>query len=324
MNRKKYWGLCVITVVICGFLMPNLSIADYPEKAVTFICPWPSGGSTDVTARTLTEITKKHFPKPMVVMNRQGAAGTIGTAEVIQSKPDGYTVGLSAGMALTLQPHRTKLPYGPPSDYTPIIRLINLPLLLTVKKEAPWKNVTELIDYAKRNPGKIRIGHTGIGQTDYLLAALLKKESGADMPLVPFPGSVENVSALLGGHIEVMSTYPGVVLPQINAGKLRALGVFEEKRNPRFPDAATLRESGYDLVMGVYYLVIGPKNLPSKVVDMLHQAFKKSIEDPVFIQAMENNVYTVAYEGPQDLKNRLIRDYEKNAKLVDDFNLRQK
>jgi tripartite-type tricarboxylate transporter receptor subunit TctC len=325
MNRKSLgFGSIVTLIFACGFLMPNLGIAEYPEKAVTFICPWPAGGSTDVTARTLTQAAKKSFPKPMVVLNRQGGAGTIGTAETIQSKPDGYTVGLSAGMALTLQPHRTKLPYGPPSDYTPIIRLIKLPLCVAVKKEAPWKSIKELIEYAKSNPGKVRIGHAGIGQTDYLVAELLKMKSGTDIALVPFPGSVENLSALLGGHIEAMSTYHGVVLPQVNAGKVRILGVFEEERNPRFPDAPTLRESGYDIAMNVYYLVIGPKDLAPQIVDMLHQTFKKAIEDPIFIQAMETNAYTVAYEGPKDLKDRLIRDYEQNAKLVDLFNLRQK
>lgn len=325
MKRIILW-ICLSSLLFFSYsvIIPEGSCSEYPEKAVTFICPWPAGGSTDVTARTLTQAAKAYFPKPMVVVNRQGGAGTIGTAEVIQSKPDGYTVGLSAGMALTLQPHRTKLPYGPPSDYTPIIRLIKLPLCLAVKKDAPWKSVKELIDHAKSNPGKVRIGHAGIGQTDYLLAELLKMKSGADMALVPFPGSVENLSALLGGHIEVMSTYHGVVLPQVNAGKLRILGVFEEERNPRFPDAPTLREAGYDIVMSVYYLVVGPKDLPPKALEMLHQAFKKAIEDPIFIKAMETNAYTVAYEGPQDLKNRLIRDYEQNAKLVDLFNLRQK
>jgi tripartite-type tricarboxylate transporter receptor subunit TctC len=324
MKCQKNVLLLFVPVIAFILLCPMTSWGEYPEKPVTFICPWPAGGSTDVTARTLTQAAKKYFPKPMVVVNRQGGAGTVGTAEVIQSKPDGYTVGLSAGMALTLQPHRTKLPYQTPEDYTPILRLIRLPLCVAVKASAPWKTMAELIEYAKANPGKVRVGHAGIGQTDYLLAELLKMKAGLDLSLVPFPGSVENLSALLGGHIEAMSTYHGVVLPQVKAGKVRVLAVFEEQRNPRFPDAPTLRELGHDIAMSVYYLVLGPKGLTPQMVELLHGAFKKAIEDPAFAQVMETNAYTIAYEGPQDLKKRLLREYDQNAKLVDLFNLRQK
>jgi tripartite-type tricarboxylate transporter receptor subunit TctC len=133
---------------------------------------------------------------------------------------------------------------------------------------------------------------------------------------------VESLTALLGGHIEAMSTFHGVVLPHIRAGKVRALGIFEENRNPSFPNVQTFREVGYDIAMTTYYPIIGPKGLPPNILAKLHDTFKKSMEDPLFVNAMEANAYPIAYEGPEDLKKRLISDYELNAKLVEMFNLK--
>jgi tripartite-type tricarboxylate transporter receptor subunit TctC len=302
-------------------LMPSGTFAEYPEKPVTFICPWPAGGATDTASRTLAQAAKKYFPKPFVVVNRGGGAGTIGTTEIIHSKPDGYTVGISAGKALTFQPHRTKLPYGHPDDYTPIVLLIKTPLCLAVKASEPWKDIKDFVAHAKANPGKVRIGHSGTGQTDHLNAEMVKMKAGIDVAIVPFPGSVENLTALLGGHIEAMSAFDGVVLPHIKAGKVRALGVFEENRNPNFPNVQTFREAGYDITMSTYYPIIGPKGLPQNIVSKLNEVFKKSMEDPLFVRAMEANSYPVVYEGPEDLKKRLVDDYKLNAKLVEIFKL---
>ncbi len=322
MNKRT--PLVSLPVLVIFFIASMLSgaFAEYPEKPVTFICPWPSGGATDTASRTLAQAAKKYFPKPIVVVNRAGGAGTIGTTEIIHSKPDGYTVGISAGKALTFQPHRTNLPYGPPDDYTPIVLLIKTPLCLAVKASEPWKDVKDFVAHAKANPGKVRIGHTGTGQTDHLNAEMLKMKASIDVAIVPFPGSTEALSALLGGHIEAMSAFDGVVLPHIKAGKVRALGIFEEKPNPHFPNVQTFPEAGYDITMTTYYPIIGPKGLPKNIVAKLDEVFKKSMEDPLFVKAMEANSYPIVYEGPEDLKKRLVSDYQLNAKLIDIFKLK--
>jgi len=291
---------------------------------VTFICGFPAGGAMDMTARAITEAVKKFFPKSMVVVNRPGAAGTIGAAEIIQAKPDGYTIGISAVAVLTIQPHRTKLPYGSPEDYTPIIKLANLPICFAVKSDAPWKAMQEVIDYAKANPGKLRVGHPGIGTILHLDLEQLKVMAKVDLTAVPFAGGAESVPALIGGHVEALSVHHGEILPQVKAGKAKVLATFEEKRNPLFPDAPTFREIGYDITMGVYYLVIGPKGLSSQIVSMLHDSLKKAMEDPIFPTAMEARGFEVSYEGPQDIKKRLMRDYESNAKLVEILKLKGK
>jgi len=304
-------------IISPGFFTPHPSMAAYPEKAVTLICVFPAGGAMDMTARALSEAAKKYFPKPMAVVNRPGAAGTIGTAETIQARPDGYTIGISAVAVLTVQPHRTKLPYGSPEDYTAIIKLVNLPVCLTVKNDAPWKTIQDFIAHAKANPGKLRVGHPGIGTIPHLDAEQLKIMANVDITAVPFAGGAESVPALLGGHVEAISQHPGEVLPQVQAGKARVLAVFEEKRNPLFPQAPTLREIGHDIIMGVYYLILGPKGLAPDIVATLHEALKKAMEDPLFRKPMEAKGFDISYEGPGDLKARLKKDYEQNAKLVE-------
>ncbi len=309
-------------IMAFGFFASMQVSAAYPEKPVTVICVFPAGGAMDMTARALAEAAKKYLPRPLAIVNRPGAAGTIGTAEFIQARPDGYTIGITAVAVLTVQPHRTKLPFGTPEDYTPIIKLVNQPVCLTVKKDAPWKTPQELISYAKANPGKVRVGHPGIGTIPHLDAEQLKMMAGIELTTVPFAGGAESVPAMLGGHVEAVSQHPAEVLAHVKAGKARVLLVFEDKRNPLFPDAPTAKELGYDINMGVYYMLVGPKGLPPQIVTAIHDGAKKAMEDPVFKKPMEGRGFDVSYEGPQDLKNRLLKDYERNAKLVEAVKLK--
>lgn len=303
--------------VFASLCWPGLSAAEYPEKPVTLICGFPAGEALDITARTIAELAKKHFPQPMAVVNRPGAAGTIGTAEVIRSKADGYTIGISTVAALTVQPHRTKLPYGPPDGYTPIAKLINIPVLLAVKSTSPWKNAGEFIAYAKGNPGKIRVAHPGLGTILHLDMEQLKAAANVDLTLVPFSGSAEAVPAVLGGHVDGVVSHPSVVIPHVKAGTLRVIGVFEEARNKSFPDAPTFKELGYDITMGVYQVIIGPKDLPALIAEKIHIAIKKSLEEGQFMKMAEDRGFAIAYEGPDALKARLERDYKANARFTD-------
>lgn len=324
--KKRILFLILSFALIVGisFLFPTPILATYPEKPLNFICGFPAGGAMDMTARAITEAVKKYFPKPMVVVNRPGAAGTIGAAEIIQAKPDGYTIGISAVAVLTVQPHRTKLPYGSPEEYIPIIKLVNLPICFAVKSDAPWKTMQEFIEYSKANPGKVRVGHPGIGTVLHLNLEQLKVAAKIDLTAVPFTGGAESVAGLLGGHVEALCVHHGEILPQVKAGKAKVLAVFEEKRNLLFPDAPTFREIGHVITMAVYYLVIGPKGLSPQIVSMLHDALKKAMEDPIFPTAMEARGFEVSYEGSQEIKERLMRDYQVNANLVEILKLKGK
>lgn len=323
-KRILSFPISITLIIGFGFFIPTQVSAAYPEKPVTVICVFPAGGAMDMTARALAEAARKYFPKPLAVVNRPGAAGTIGTAEAVQAKPDGYTIGITAVAVLTVQPHRTKLPFGSPEDYTPIIKLVNQPVCITVKQDAPWKTIQEFISYAKANPGKVRVGHPGIGTIPHMDAEQLKIMAQIDLTTVPFAGGAESVPAMLGGHVEAVSQHPSEVLAQVKAGKARVLLVFEEKRNPLFPEAPTAKELGCDITMGVYYMLIGPKGLSPQIVTAVHDASKKAMEDPIFRKPMETRGFDISYEGPQDLKKHLMLDYEQNAKLVETLKLKEK
>lgn len=308
-----------------GFLLSSNAFADYPEKPVTMICGFPAGGGLDVTARAITEATKKHFSKPIVVVNRAGAAGSIGVSEVVAAKPDGYTIGIAAVASLAVVPHQSKLPYGPPSDYSPILNLVNIPICLSVKSDAPWKNIQEFIVYARANPGKIRVGLAGgLGTLFHLNVEQLKAQAKIDLTTVPFAGAAESVPALLGGHVDADCHTASEILPHVQAGKTRVLGVFEEKRNPLFPEAPTFKELGYDITLAAYYLIFGPKDLPPQIFSTIHNAFKKGVEEPIFTNVIKEKGYEVQYLGPQDIKTRLTKDYESNRKLVEALDLKSK
>ena len=326
MKKGNLVLVSMLVLALAGALVfSSKALAQYPDKSVTMICGFPAGGGLDVTARAITEATKKHFPKPIVVVNRPGAAGSIGVSEVVAAKPDGYTIGIAAVASLAVVPHQSKLPYGPPSDYSPILNLVNIPLCLSVKSDAPWKNIQEFIAFARANPGKIRVGLAGgLGTLFHLNVEQLKAQAKIDLTPVPFAGAAESVPALLGGHVEADCHTASEILPHVQAGKARVLGVFEEKRNPLYPDAPTFKELGYDITLAAYYLIIGPKDLPPQIFSSLHDAFKKGMEDPAFTNVIKEKGYEIQYQGPQEIKSRLMKDYENSQKLVEVLGLKSK
>lgn len=311
--------LSLVLFAAMSSLASTAVLAAYPEKPVTIIVGYTPGGTMDVTARAIAEAAKKYFPQPIAVINRPGGGGSIGAAETIQAKPDGYTVGLSNQETLTFLPHRSKLPYQSPEDYTSIITLVINNVLIAVKSTSPRENIREFMAYARANPGKVRVASSGIGTTQHVNLEQLKAAAKVNLHHVPFAGAAEVIPALLGGHVEAMVSHPGNTLPYHQPGKVRVLAVFEKKRNPLFPDAPTFREIGYDLIHETCYVIFGPKGIPPKTLSTLHDALKKGMEDPVFIKPMETKGFIVFYEGPQELKNRLMRDYEINAKFAADL-----
>ncbi|HET7875832.1 MAG TPA: tripartite tricarboxylate transporter substrate binding protein [Methylomirabilota bacterium] len=316
------WLFPLLTLASLAQAAP--AAAQYPERAVTMICPFPAGGAMDIVARHLVEGMKRHFPKPVAVVNRPGAAGTIGNAEVVQAKPDGYTIGISAVAVLTVQPHRTDLPYKSPDDYEPIIKLVNLPIVFAVKADSPWKGMREFLDAARGAPGKLRVGSPGVGTILHLDLEALKADAKVDLTHVPFAGGAESVPALLGGHIEGLTAHPSEIGPHVQAGKARVLAVYEEKRNPLFPEAPTFRELGHDITLGVYYLLIAPKGTPAAALKTLHDAARLAMAEPVFVAMAKTRGYAIEYKGPDALKQELWDSYRKNEALLKQLGLGKK
>lgn len=316
----RRWFACVLA----SFALASPALAAYPERPVTMICPFPAGGAMDIVGRHLAEAMKPHFPKPIAVINRVGAGGTIGNTEAVQARPDGYTIAISAAAVLTVQPHRTDLPYKGPDDYEPIIKLVNLPVVFAVRADSPAKTMRDFIEMARVAPGKLRVGSPGLGTILHLDLESLKAEAKVDITHVPFGGGAESVPALLGGHVDGLSVHPSEIGPHVQAGKARVLAVFQEQRNALYPDAPTFRELGHDITLGVYYALIAPKGTPPAVLKTIHDAAKKAMEEASFVAMAKARGYTIEYKGPEALRQDLWDSYRKNEGLIKKLGLGKK
>jgi tripartite-type tricarboxylate transporter receptor subunit TctC len=317
--KRSVYAVFVSFVLLglAGCMSHGTVVTSYPERSVTLVVGFPPGSSVDITARHLAAAGSEHLRVPIGVVNRKGDAGVEGMTDVIQAPPDGYTLGMATMELLTIRPHLTRLPYGSPDDYTPVVNVVNSPLCLAVRSNAPWKDIREFIVSAKARPGKARVGDGGAASATHLAVEHVKSVTGVDLVAVHLGGAPECVSALWEGKVDALVQHVAAVLPEVVAERARLLGVFEERRNPLVPDIPTFKEAGYDVILGDYILVIGPPRLPPGIVDRLQEAFRKAMEDRAFINPVELRRWDVFYEGSGDLKRRLWRDYENNGKLVE-------
>lgn len=298
-------------------LVPALSLAAaFPERPVTAIVGYPAGGLADVTMRAVVEGMKKKFPKGIAVVNRPGAGGSIGASELVQSKPDGYTVGITPISNLVIQPQVLDLPFRTPDDYVPVINLVSWYPLLVVKHEAPWKTAQEFIAAAKAAPGKLRVGTPGEGTSSHLNLEELKRLADVNLVHVPFSGWAEGSPALLGGHIEALVAQPGEVRPLVESKRMRVLGVFQPARNANFPEAPAWKEVGYPVHNGAWFLLVLPKGTPPDVVRFVHDAAKAAMEDPGFVTFAKTRVIDVDYRAGDKLRADLWHEYKAHTEIL--------
>ena len=317
----------IITAAITALALlgPIGSMAQtYPSRPVTLVVPYPAGGGADIIGRMLAEAMKPALGQPVTVTNRPGGQGTIGTAEVLRSAPDGYNIVLSAVATLTVQPHRQDLPYNSPDDYDPIIKVANLPMVLAVQSTSPWKSAKELMEYLRANPGKIRVGTPGNGSIGHLIVASINSKAGVRLAHVPYASGAESIPSLLGGHIEAVVAHPSELLPHVKAKTLTVLATFEDHRNSSFPDALTFREVGYDVVMGVYYPLLAPKNMPADVKAKLFKAAKAAIESPAFSGPAKERGYNLEVKEPELFRKEIWGDYRANLLLLTELGMGKK
>ena len=322
--RTVHRTILVALIVACSTLVLAPQAAAYPDKPLTLIVPYPAGGAADLIGRTLADLAKPYFPQPIVVVNRPGGGGTVAAAEVVRARPDGYTVGLLTITIMALQPHRVALPYKTPDDYASIIEVMNVPLVLAVRADAPWKNLKEYVEAARSTPGKIRAGTPGIGTATHISLEMIKAQARVDITHVPYAGNAESVPALLGGHIESIMLNPSDVIPHLRAGKVRFLATTEPRRSQVYPDVPTLAELGYpDAAIGVAYSVFAPKGTPPQAIQMVHDVFKRVIDSDAYKKFALDMSSTVEYRGPAELKQQLERDYVFFGKAVEKLKLRK-
>jgi tripartite-type tricarboxylate transporter receptor subunit TctC len=303
-----------ISLILSCFIVMPTHAADFPTKEVQIIIPYSAGGATDLIFRALAATTGKYLGKAVVVVNRPGGGGTVGVTEVAGAKPDGYTL-LSAITPLTILPHRVTTAFTYKS-FDPVINVVKDPGMFLVKSDSPWKSLKEFLDYAKKNPSMITVGNSGAGGGVHLIALAFETTAGVKFNHIPFAGGGPSVTALLGGHINAVSVSPPEGIEHVKAEKLRIIALFAEKRFELFPDVPTVKEQGIDFVMGQWRGLAAPKGTPPDAIKKLHDAFKKGMDDPVFIKNAKDMVVNLSYLGPEDFGKLMAHDDEFYSKLV--------
>ena len=311
MLRKVIISLFLAFVL---FMSVPVHAAEFPTKEVQIIIPWAAGGATDLIFRALAATTGKYLGKVVVVVNRPGGAGAVGYTEASQAKPDGYTL-VSAITPLTILPHQVKTVFTHKS-FEPVINVVRDPGMFLVRSDAPWKSLKEFLDYAKKNPDMITVGNSGAGGGVHLIALAFEKAAGVKFNHIPFAGGGPSVTGLLGGHINAVTVSPPEGIEHVKAGKLKIIALFAEKRFELFPDVPTVKEQGVDFVMGQWRGLAAPKGTPPDVIKKLHDAFKKGMEDSVFIKNAKDMVVNLSYLGPEAFGKLMAYDDEFYSKLV--------
>jgi len=270
---------------------------DFPNRPITLIVPWPAGGSTDTHLRKLAEIAGRYLGQPVIVENKPGAGGMLGPAGMASSaKPDGYTIAqLTVGAYR--QPYMQKVDWDPIRDFTYIIGVSGYTFGVVVKSDSPIKSFDDFIAYAKANPGKLSYGSTGNGTSPHLLMEEVAAKANVQLLHVPFKGNADSTQALMGGHVMAQSDATGWG-KFVDAGTFRLLVTFGEER-ARW-GAPTAKELGYDVVSYSPYGLVGPRGMDPKVVKILHDAFKKAIDDPENRKVLQQLDQVYWYRSSED------------------------
>jgi tripartite-type tricarboxylate transporter receptor subunit TctC len=305
MNTPLSRGMLLASACVAALLAPLAANSQaFPSKPITLIVPWPAGGSTDRHMRTLAEIAGKNLGQNIIVENKPGGGGTLGPGTMaLTAKPDGYTIA-QFPLGMLRIPHMQKMQWDPLKDFSFIIGVSGYTFGFTVRADSPYKTFNDYIEAARKSPGKIDYGSTGAGSSPHLLMEELAINAKVELNHVPFKGNADLQQALLGGHVMAQSDATGWD-KFVESGQMRLLVTFGEKRTKRWPNVPTAKELGYGVVSQSPYGLVGPKGMDPAVVKVLHDAFKKAMDDPKHLELLD--------QLNQDLWYRSGADYAKWA-----------
>jgi tripartite-type tricarboxylate transporter receptor subunit TctC len=323
---KKSFLLAIL--IFLGFLgwSQGVEAQNYPTRPITLLVPSSPGAGLDLGCRAIAQEASKILNQQIIVMNKTGGGGSVAATELVNSKADGYTLVGSASDQLILAPHLGLVTYDF-KDFAPIIQLGITPIGIVVLSDSPHKSFKDLIDFARKNPGKVSYGSIQFGTMPHIAMEHVILEEKVNIPIIPYTGSVPAMTALLGGHVSSCGVSISVFWPQLKAGKVRILAITEAKRLEILPDVATLLELGYPYgdVFSSIYLIAAPKGTPTDVVKTLERTFHKAMKTQEFRNTFE--ILHSYVENPlsgQDLSEYLQGKYQKIGEVIRKANLGKK
>lgn len=310
--------LVAVAAALCGAAVA----ADYPDKPIRLVVPYPAGGSMDMVGRLVGKHLGDALGQPVVVDNKPGASGNIGMDFVAKAPKDGYTLMIAPAGLAAHEHFFAQLPFAPLKDFTPITRIANQPNVLIVSANVQARNINELIAYAKQHPNKLTVGTSGVGTSHDVAARAFMRATGTEMLLVPYKGGAPALADLLGGQIDVMFDSSPTAAPYVQSGKLRALGTTDDKRLGTLPAVPTMAEAG---VAGFKYVtwmgVAAPAGVPDAVTARLARELQKLVASPAFRKQIVEMSLDPAGGTPSEFRDFVKKESDAYARFVKDNNI---
>jgi tripartite-type tricarboxylate transporter receptor subunit TctC len=281
---------------------PDLGAQGYPNQAINVVIPLAPGDAADIACRTMAEELSKLLKVPVIVVNKPGAGGTLGTDSVAKANKDGYTIVLTNNAALIYNRVLTPeaVAYDPFKDLMPLGLATRFPLLVLVRPDAPYKSFNEMVEFSKKNPGKIRLGTVGAGSVGHFTLEMINSLTGAGLTMVPFKGASPGVTAILGGHVEGGVLALGTLIAHVKSGAMK--GILTSNKIPEYPEIPTLSELGYrQNLFGVWLAFFAPAGVPAEATKVLVPAVEKAVKDPAVASKLAGLGMVQDYMAPEKL-----------------------
>jgi len=314
-RMRRAWALAAGLLLL---LSPAAGSAeDFPIKPIRLIVPFPPGGPNDIIARVVGQRMSELFKQPIIIDNRGGQAGVLGTDAVAKSSPDGYTIGIVSASALAISPTMEKVAYDAQKDFAPVTLVATVPEMLVVTSNVPAKNMDELVALAKAQPGKLNFASAGTGGLPHLAGELFKLTAKLDIVHVPYRGAAPAINDLLGQQVQMTFLDLPVILPHIKAGTLRPIALGAKERAPTAPDVPTTAEVGMpDLLIENWYGMVAPAATPPAIVATLNRVTNEAMADPAVKAKMADQGLTLAGDTPEHFRGFIDSETKKWANVI--------
>ena len=301
-------------------LLPALASAqDFPNKPIKLIVPFPPGGPNDIIARVVGQRMSELIKQPVVIDNRGGQGGVLGTDAVAKAAPDGYTIGIVSASSLVINPTMEKVPYDVARDFAPVTLVTTVPEMLVVASNVAARDMGELFALARSQPGKLNFASAGVGGLPHLAGELFKLTARIDIVHVPYRGAAPAINDLLGQQVQMAFLDLPVILPHIKSGMLRPIALGAPKRAPTSPEVPTTAEVGMpDLLIENWYGMIAPAGTPANIVNLLNRVTNEAMSDPQVAQKLADQGLTVAGDTPEHFRDYIGAETKKWAKVIKD------
>jgi tripartite-type tricarboxylate transporter receptor subunit TctC len=308
-----------LLVIVALLASPAFAADEFPAKPIRLIVPFPPGGPNDLIARVVGQRMSDIFKQPVIIDNRGGQAGVLGTDAVAKAAPDGYTIGIVSASAIVISPSMEKIAYDPQKDLQPITLVATVPEMLVVAKDVPATNMSELVALAKAQPGKLNFASAGVGGLPHLAGELFKLTAKIDIVHVPYRGAAPAINDLLGQQVQMTFLDLPVILPQIKAGNLKPIALGARERAKQAPDVPTTAEVGMPgLLIENWYGMVGPAGLPRDILDKINRVAVEAMSDPNVKDKLGDQGLTLVPQTPEEFRSFIVKDAIRWATVIKD------